>query len=226
MLQVVRKDLSSSITSNGKVEPITPYSLRAKFDGFANAVPVAENQNVKAGQLLLTMDDTDARAQLDQVRAQLTAQEDELRAAQGGGHSDQAARAADDLRSAEAQRDLLKRQQDSLTKLVAQKAATPDELEQTRTALDRANAQVDQLTKAKEEFTHQVGQDQQRLALQVSQLQAQLAEWQDKVNSAHVVAPVGGALVSLGVHLHDFVHTGDPARRSRRSQTSSRPRLH
>jgi HlyD family secretion protein len=209
VVQVVRKDLSSSITSNGKVEPITPYFLRAKFDGFVDQVPVVENQNVKAGQLLVTLNDIDARAQLDRVRAQLTAQEDDLRAAQGGGRTDQAAQAADQLRSAEAQRDQLQHQQEALSKLVPEKAATPDELEQTRTALERANAQVDQLTKAKEQFQHQVTLDQHQLALSVSELQAEMAEWQEKVDSSRVVAPVAGALVSLDVHLHDFVHTGD-----------------
>ena len=107
VVQVVKKDLSSSITSNGKVEPITPYFLRAKFDGFVDQVPVVENQNVRKGQLLLTLDDTDARAQLDQVHAQLAAMEDALRAARAGGRADQAAQAADELHSAQVQRDQL-----------------------------------------------------------------------------------------------------------------------
>ena len=33
VVQASRQTLSSSISSNGKVEPIVPYSLRAKFDG-------------------------------------------------------------------------------------------------------------------------------------------------------------------------------------------------
>ena len=209
VVEVQRKDLSSSITSNGKVEPITPYYLRAKFDGFVSQIPVAENQSVRAGQLLLAMDDTDIRAQLDQTRAQLASAQDDLRAAQGGGRSDQAARATDELRSAEAQRDLLQKQQDTLTKLVAQNAATPDELSRNRTALERANADVDQLRKAKEQFGHQVDLDRDRLALNVSQLKQAAQSLQEKVNSGRAIAPISGALVSLPVHLRDFVHTGD-----------------
>ena len=209
VVQAVRKDLSSSITSNGKVEPITPYFLRAKFDGFVNQVNVSENQNVRAGQVLLMMDDADARSHLDQSRAQLASDTAQLRAAENGGRPDQAAQAADQLRSAETQRDLLQRQQAALAKLATEKAATPDEVEQNRAALQRANDQVDQLTTAKQEFEHQVKLDQQRLGLQVSQLQAEVSSWEEKVASARVVSPVNGALVSLGVHLRDFVHTGD-----------------
>src|ERR1700722_12654479 len=132
VVPAVRKDLSSSITSNGKVEPITPYFLRATFDGFVDQVPVIENQNVKAGQLLVTMNDTDARSQLDHASAQLTAAEDDLRAAQGGVRADQAAHADYQLRSAIDHRAPLQRQPQAPAKPARQKPATPDELEQTR----------------------------------------------------------------------------------------------
>src|ERR1700683_1182544 len=71
VVPVTRGNLSSSITSNGKIEPVTPYALRAKFDGFVDRVLVAEGQTVKAGQLLAVLDDGDVRSQLDQARAQL-----------------------------------------------------------------------------------------------------------------------------------------------------------
>jgi len=209
VVKVERRDLSSSITSNGKVEPITPHTLRAKFDGFVSQVLVSENQMVRAGQLLLTLDDTAIRAQLDQVRAQLASEADDLRAAQAGGRVDQAARVAGELRAAEVQHDMLEEQQEALTKLVAARAATPDELARNRTALERAIAEVDQLRKAKQQFEHQVELDKQRLPLSVSHLQTEAAALQQKIDSARVTAPVNGALVSLPARVRDFVHTGD-----------------
>jgi HlyD family secretion protein len=119
VVQASRQTLSSSISSNGKVEPIVPYSLRAKFDGFVDRVIAVEGKNVKKGDLLATLDDRDVRAQLDQARAQLASQQDDLRAAEAGGRPDQAAKLAADLRSAEAERSLLQRQQETLTKLRA-----------------------------------------------------------------------------------------------------------
>src|SRR5580700_7148602 len=84
VVQASRQTLSSSISSNGKVEPIVPYSLRAKFDGFVDRVIAVEGKNVKKGDLLATLDDRDVRAQLDQARAQLASQQDDLRAAEAG----------------------------------------------------------------------------------------------------------------------------------------------
>ena len=209
VVQASRQTFRSSITSNGKVEPITPYSLRAKFDGFVDRVIAAEGKNVKKGDLLLTLNDRDIRAQLDQARAQLAAQQDDLRAAREGGRPDQTAKLAAEVRSAEVERNLLQRQQETLTKLAAQSAATAQELERNRAALERADAALDQARKAKQEFERQVGQDRDRLSLLVDHSKALVNDLQDKADSTRVVAPASGTLYSFPVHSGDFVRTGD-----------------
>src|SRR5213595_4131736 len=46
----VRENLTSSISSNGKVEPISPYVMRAELDTFVEKVYVSEGQQVKKGR--------------------------------------------------------------------------------------------------------------------------------------------------------------------------------
>src|SRR5437763_13348830 len=46
----VRENLISSISSNGKVEPISPYMMRAELDTFVEKVYASEGQQVKKGQ--------------------------------------------------------------------------------------------------------------------------------------------------------------------------------
>ncbi len=209
VVPVARQGVSSEIASNGKVEPVMAYAQRAKFDGFVNQVVSTEGQAVRAGQLLLSMDDKDIQGQLDQARAQLASEEDDLRAAEGGGRSDRAARVTGDVRAAEVQRDMLQHQQEALAKLLDQKAATPDEVARNHEALERANVEVDQAQKVKQEFDRQAKQDRERLALVVAHSQEQVRDLQEKAVSAKVVAPVSGSLFSLPVHAGDFVHTGD-----------------
>ena len=209
VVQASHQTFRSSISSNGKVEPITPYSLRAKFDSFVDRVIAAEGKNVKKGDLLVTLNDRDIRSQLNQARAQLGSQEDDLRAARAGGRADQAAKLGADVRSAEAERNLLQRQQETLTKLAAQNAATAEEVEKNHAALERAEASLDQARKAKQEFEHQVGQDRDRIDLLVEHSKALVNDLQDKADSTRVVAPAGGTLYSFPVHAGDFVHTGD-----------------
>jgi HlyD family secretion protein len=197
------------ISTNGRVEPVEPYTLRARFDGFVSRVVAMEGESVRRGELLLTMDDTQIRAQLEQARAQLASEQADLRIAESGGRADELARISGDLRAAEAQRDLLQRQYDALGKLVTERAATQDEMERARAALERAKADVDHLRKSKEQFEQQVGLDRERLALSVAHWRAQVNDLQEKVNSARAVAPAAGVLFSLPVHERDFVRTGD-----------------
>src|SRR5215471_10384993 len=88
----MRENVVSSISSNGKVEPISPYVVRAQLDTFVEKVSVVEGQNVKRGQLLLELNVKDAAAQLADARSKLLRAEDDLRAAKAGGRPDETAR--------------------------------------------------------------------------------------------------------------------------------------
>jgi HlyD family secretion protein len=209
LAQVTRGSLNSWITSNGKVEPVDPYALRAKFDAFVTAVPAVEGSAVRPGELLVALDDSDLRAQLDQDRAQLASDEDQLKAAQAGGDSKELADLVGEIQVAKTNRELLVRQHEVLLKLVSQNAATREELEKNEADVVRSTAQLEELTKAKEHFDQQNQQDLSRLALVVAHSQEEIKTLQEKLDSARVLAPVKGTLYSLPVHVRDFVHTGD-----------------
>lgn len=204
-----RANLASSITSNGKVEPIAPVVIRAQLDTFVQRVAATEGQQVKKGQLLLELDVKDAAAQLAQARAKLLHAQNDLRTARAGGKPDQAAKARDDLAKAIAERDRLQRTHDSLVRLVAKQAATKDELAANVLALQDAQRQVDQLTAAKQEFDHGVTLNASSSALQVQQAESEVAALEEKVRDGHIVAPIDGTLYSLPVRQGDFVKIGD-----------------
>jgi HlyD family secretion protein len=205
----VRDNLVSSISSNGKVEPISPFVMRAPLDTFVEKVTGVEGQQVKKGQLLLELNVRDARAQLDDAEARLLRARDELRAAQSGGKSDEAARVAADLAKAQGDRDRLLRNHDALERLIAKQAATRDELAANDLALSNAQAEVKRLSAAKQEFERGVKLDAGRTVLQVQQIQSEIASLKAKVACARVTAPTDGTLYSLPVKTGDYVKIGD-----------------
>src|ERR1700722_10079930 len=89
-----RQNIVASISSNGKVEPISPFVMRAQLDTFIEKIYVVEGQNVKKGQRLLDLNVKNAEAQLAQARAKLLSAEESLRVAKGGGQAPHAARAS------------------------------------------------------------------------------------------------------------------------------------
>jgi HlyD family secretion protein len=205
----VRENLVSSISTNGKVEPIAPFVVRAQLDTFVEKISAVEGQGVKKGQLLLELNVKDAAAQLADARSKLLRAEDDLRAARAGGRSDEAAKTEGQLAGAIAQRDRLQRNHDSLERLIAQQAATKDELAANDLELAKADAQVKQLTAAKQEFEHGVKLDANRTSLQVEQLRSEVASLEEKVRDGRIIAPADGTLYSLPVKAGDYVKVGD-----------------
>ena len=206
---VVRENLSTMVSSNGKVEPIAPRSFRAGFPTIVERVYAAEGQQVKRGQLLFALDDKVARAELAQARADLAAEQEALRVARSGGRADQVVKIGADLKKAQATLGQLRRDNESLTKLVAQKAATPQELEQNRVALAQAETDVQSLDKMKQASDRQAQTDIERVGLLVERAQTQVRDHEEKVSSAHGMAPFDGTLYSLPIRPGDFVKEGD-----------------
>jgi HlyD family secretion protein len=206
---VTRQNLSSIITTNGKVEPVMPRSFRASYPTFVVQVFAVEGQQVKRGQKLIALDDTSVQADLAQARADLAAQEEALAVARAGGRASQIAKAAADLEKAEASRDQLRRDNESLMKLVAAKAATPEELQQNKLQLIQAEADVQSSEKAKQTLIQQAQLDQGRVALQVEHARATVRDLEGRLDSAHATAPFDGTLYSLPIRQGDFVKEGD-----------------
>jgi HlyD family secretion protein len=206
---VARENLSSVVSSNGKVEPVTPISLRVSFPTFVKRVYAVEGQHVKRGQLLYVLDDAGLAAELAQSRADLNTEEEALRVAKSGGRADQVAKTAADLQKALAMREQLRRDNESLTRLVAQKAATPHEFEENRLALAQAEADVQSLEKAKQTYVNQAQLDIERVTLLVEHARNQVQDLEQKSASTHGTAPADGTLYSLPIHQGDFMKEGD-----------------
>lgn len=209
VVRVTRENLNASISSNGKVEPIKPYSIRALLSTFVEKVSAVEGQAVKRGQLLMTLDVEEARAELARAREQLVAAQDDLRAARAGGRPGEQAQLESDLRKADAERSRLRQEHDALERLVAKQAATKDELGQNRIALERAEADWQRLQKTKAELERRAKLDVERATLQANRFREEVRALEQKVGSGRITAPIDGALYSLPVHDRDFVKVGD-----------------
>jgi len=206
---VLRENLSSVVSTNGKVEPMTPRSFRARYPTFVQRVYAVEGQQVKRGQMLFALDDTEVQADLAQARADLATQEEALTVAKAGGLASQIAKATADLQKAQASRDQLRRDNEALTKLAGEKAATHEELEQNRLQLTQAEADVQASEKVKQTLTLQAQFDEGRVALQVERARATVRDLEERLQSAHGTAPIDGTLYSLPVRQGDFVKAGD-----------------
>ncbi len=206
---VGRENLISSLSSNGKVEPIEPFAIRARLDTFVDRVAAKEGQAVKKGQLLLELDVKNAAGQLAEARSKMARAQDDLRAAKSGGRADEAARASGDLAKAQAEKDRLQKEHDALMRLAAKQAATQEEVAGNELSLTKAQAELARLTGAKQEFDRAVRLEVERAGLQVEQAWEEVGAWEEKVRGGRITAPVDGTLYALPAKAGDFVKTGE-----------------
>jgi HlyD family secretion protein len=209
VVSVTREDLSATITSNGKVEPISPTVARAEFPTFVDKVVATEGQAVRRGQVILSLNAADVRSQLAQARADLLSAQNDLKNARAGGPPDQVAQLDGDLRAAQVQVQNLQTNEKALEGLVAQHAATQDELAQTQASLAKARGNLQALQAKKQNLTERASAIVEGAALRVSQATDLVESLDEKVRSATVTAPTDGTLYSLPVHTGDFVKVGD-----------------
>src|SRR5580698_5968136 len=209
IVSVTREDLTASITGNGKVEPISPTVARAQFPTFVADVKTTEGQSIHKGQLILTLDAADVRAQLSQARADLLAAQTELRNAHAGGPPDEVAQLQGNLQNAETQVASRERTQQALAQLVAKGAATQEEVAQNQTALATARANLQIYQQKKLALEQRTSVSVESASLRLKQQHDLVAALEEKVRSATVIAPADGTLYSLPVRKGDFVKLGD-----------------
>ena len=138
--RALRQNLSSWTPTNGKVEPVEPHMIQAQLTTFIESVTVKEGQTVNGGQLLMTLDSKDLKTELAHMREQLVAAENERKIAASGGSREEIAQLDSDLAKTNAEIDRLRSERDSLERLYFKQAATRQEVEQTKTALAKAEA--------------------------------------------------------------------------------------
>jgi HlyD family secretion protein len=80
--EVQKSDITSVVTANGQIIPITDVQISAYVPAKIIRLPVEEGDTVKKGRLLVQLDDTEYRAAVNQAKAQLASAKASLEQAQ------------------------------------------------------------------------------------------------------------------------------------------------
>lgn len=205
--KVVRQDIRSVISTNGKVEPVQNFEAHAPIGTTVKRILVKEGDHVKRGQMLLELDDLDALSQLSKSLAQVRASEADLSALQTGGTQEEVITIQSQLVKAKTQRDAAQRNLTSLLELQKNGAASPGEVKAAQDEVARANADVKLLEQkiadrySKIEIASVQAQNQQAKAgYQASQ---------DVLQKLNIRAPFDGVVYSLSVRAGNYVNPGD-----------------
>ncbi|HEV2576696.1 MAG TPA: efflux RND transporter periplasmic adaptor subunit [Acidobacteriaceae bacterium] len=204
--QVSRQDLTSTIPTNGKVEPIVDFQAHAPNPGVIARLYVRLGEQVHKGQELLRMDAADAANRVAGAQASVDSAEAALMNMQHGGTQDERLSEQADLTNAQNQVQQAQATLNTDQKLLAQGAASPNEVALAQQQLTTAQNRVVQIQKRLNDRYGSVDMSAQRA--QVAQARANLSAAQSGFADVDVHAPFSGTVYSLPVAQYDFVQPG------------------
>jgi HlyD family secretion protein len=204
---VQRSELRSTKATNGKVEPQVNFEAHAPFAGLIKALYVHEGEKVSQGKLLLSMNDSDARARLATAYAALKGAQESYNAMVQGGTQAERLALGGETAKAQIDRDQAQRDLDALTRLQSSGAASASEVAGAQERLDTDNAALANLQQRK---TGSYGAgDIGRAKAALADAQAGYAAAQQAVNEANIRAPFAGTVYRIPVSRTEYVNQGD-----------------
>ncbi|HYW40692.1 MAG TPA: efflux RND transporter periplasmic adaptor subunit [Terriglobales bacterium] len=204
---VEQSTIRSLVSTNGKIEPVNNFEAHAPVSASVRRVLVKEGDSVKQGQLLVVLDDADARAQSARAQTLLRAAQADMSASERGGTQEEMLSLEAQLVKAGTDRDSAQRNLDALKKLEQQGAASAGEVREAENALARADAQ---LTFLRQKQTKRYSKAElARVEAQRAEAQATYDAAQDVLAKSNVRAPFVGIVYSLPAKQGGFVAAGD-----------------
>ena len=204
--RVVRGNIRSLISTNGKIEPIQNFEAHSPVSTTVKRILVKEGQQVKRGQLLMQLDDADARSGAAKAIAQLRGAQADIHAVTHGGTREEVLTTDAQLVKARADRDNAKRNLDALQRLQKDGAASAGEVRAAEAEYNTAQANVNLLEqKLKARYSQP---EVVKVEAQKSEAQAAYDAAQDILNKSNIRAPFDGIVYALPVQQGNYVAPG------------------
>lgn len=207
-VKVTRETLISTLSTNGKVEPVEWRPVRSERAGIVRQVLVSRGQQVRKDQPLVELDTQVASADL--AKAQATIQEaraQEQVLAQGGRIAERQ-QIESDLARARLDLEAAQKNYAALERLAAKQAATRQELDAARQLVDQLQLRIQSLEKNKAALVTATDKEIAKARLQEAQSAAAVA--QNNLDLSVLRAPMDGTLYDFDLKPGSYVNPGDP----------------
>lgn len=220
---VIRGDLSVTVAATGAVAATSQVDVRSRATGTVMAVYVDEGVHVDKGQLLATIDDPDARAILNQVKAQvmqaratLANTQAKLQTIKVGARPEQIAQAKQSLAQAQANLDFAKMNLDRQKQLFDQGFIPHAALDQAQNQyavslaqLRSAEQQLQLLMAGPLPSDVAAGEAEVRQSeAALANTQAQFQNASERYNESFIRAPIAGVVAKRSIEVGQTVIGG------------------
>jgi len=201
------ESIKNTISTNGKIEPADNFEAHASAPAIVKRVYVREGEQVKAGQLLVQLDDAEARSAAAHAQAQLRAAEADIAAVGRGGTQEEVLTTESGLAKAKTELDAAQRNLEEMKKLQEKGSASASEVREAETHFHAAQADVS-LMESKQHRRYS-SPEISKVKAEASDARAAYDAAEELLKNLNIRAPRAGTVYSVPLRQGSFANPGD-----------------
>jgi HlyD family secretion protein len=203
---VEHAQLTSTLSTNGRVEPLANYQYPSPLATTIKTVYVQAGDKVPVGKLLVVLDDVEARARLATAESGVKTAEAMVEAATQNGTQEQRQASAAELQRDQLDLDQAQRNLNALARLRTTGAASASEVAAAQQQLDSSKANLNAASQSAHGRYSTAEIDRARAAL--ADAQAGAAAARDVLSRTSYRSPIAGTVYSVEAHPTEFAEAG------------------
>jgi HlyD family secretion protein len=204
---VRRLTVQSTVSTNGKVEPVEWAAARAETAGVVRTVEVQGGQRVEAGQILVRLDVTAAQSDLATALAREQEARTEVTTLGQGGKAATLANLNDSIRTAQTAVDVAQRDYLAFQRLQTQQAATKLQVQEAKDALDRAKLQLQSFENQRNTLV--TVSDRAVAQARLRDAEAAVALARHRVTLSDIRSPIAGTVYQFDIKVGAYLAPGE-----------------
>jgi HlyD family secretion protein len=205
--KVTRETIASTLSTNGKVEPIEYMDVRAETSGVVRRVLVHLGDTVRAGHVVAELSQPGVAEDLQASEARVAQAHAALEVLRAGGRKSEQAALEGELNRLKGQRASDQMNLDSLQRLQRANAATLFEVEQARAVVKDLDVQIQSAEARRAAIVGPADLDAAQARL--NEAEANLALAKTHLNQSTISVPLGGVVYDLPVRQGAYLNPGD-----------------
>jgi len=206
-VRVARETIVSSLSTNGRVEPIEWLPVRAARAGTISRVLITRGQQVTSGTPIVELDTRVAEAELAKAKAAIEEARTQERVVDQGGRVLERQQVEADLARARLDLDTAQKQRDALDRLVAKQAATQLELDNAKHSVEQLQLRIRALEDHKAALV--TGSDKEIARARLLEAQSAAAVAKTNLDLSVIRAPMTGTVYDFDLKTGAFLNPGD-----------------
>jgi HlyD family secretion protein len=205
--RVTRENISSSVSTNGRVDPAESAQARSEASGRVDRILVKLRQNVKAGDTLVELETGQLRQELEAAEARIAAVRADIAVLDAGGRQSEKVVLQTQINQAQVELRAAQEEYDREVRLESKQGSTREQVIARKNRVDSLQSQITGLTQRLSALVAPT--DRSPLESRIRELEATKQQISLRIHQSNVRAPITGTIYQFDLKPGAYLNPGD-----------------